>query len=61
MPKYEYECSRCKLKFIKKQNIKDKALEVCPKCMDNTLYRVVQAVGVSFGSDPDYYCNTRKW
>lgn len=41
MPFYEYQCSKCNYKLEELQNISDPPLEICPKCKQNTLKRLI--------------------
>ena len=40
MPTYEYECTKCGLRFEHQQPIKDAPLEECPECGGN-VHRLV--------------------
>lgn len=35
MPTYEYECSKCGLKFERHQSMKDAPIKKCPDCGSN--------------------------
>ncbi len=41
MPTYQYECDGCGHTFDILQSIVDKKLRTCPKCKEDTLYRLV--------------------
>ena len=46
MPIYEYECTSCKYRFEKRQNINDKPIEICPQCQEKV--RKVISVNTGF-------------
>jgi len=40
MPTYEYECSRCGLRFERQQSMNDEPISVCPECQGDVRRQV---------------------
>ncbi|MFW6280659.1 MAG: FmdB family zinc ribbon protein [Halanaerobium sp.] len=57
MPTYLYECEECG-RFEEFQNIKDDALEECPKC-GREVKRIIGAPGILFKGS-NFYVNQEK-
>jgi len=47
MPIYEYECTKCGLRFERKQSIHDQPIKVCPQCAGQ-VRKVLFPVGIVF-------------
>jgi putative FmdB family regulatory protein len=47
MPRYEYECTACGVRFERWQKIMDDPLNTCPEC-GGEVRRLVQPVGIIF-------------
>lgn len=45
MPIYEYQCSQCQHQFEALQKISDARLTECPECHQNSLQKLISAVG----------------
>ena len=45
MPIYEYQCKACQHQFEVLQKISDPLLIQCPKCQQNSLQKLISAVG----------------
>lgn len=45
MPIYEYQCTVCHHHFDVMQKINEQPLQQCPKCLDNSLVKLVSAAG----------------
>ena len=41
MPVYEYRCESCSHEFEEQQEVKDKPLEICPKCQEKSAERLI--------------------
>ena len=48
MPTYHYKCQKCNQEFDIKQSMNDNKLTHCDKCNEETLERIIQAVGVVY-------------
>lgn len=45
MPTYEYQCRECAHTFEVVQRMSDESLETCPDCNQDTLHKLISAVG----------------
>lgn len=43
MPIYEYACSSCNLRFEKIQKISEPNIDVCPKCNEKSVQKLISA------------------
>jgi putative FmdB family regulatory protein len=60
MPTYEYECLKCQHRFEKFQGIKDKPLEVCPRCGGKLKRLIGTGVGIIFKGKGFYHTDYKK-
>jgi len=58
MPLYEYECSRCGIRFERVQRFSDEPLHVCPEC-GGAVNRLIQPVGIVFKGSGFYVTDNR--
>ncbi len=54
MPTYEYECTGCGYRFEIFQNMKDRPVEVCPKCGMKVKRLIGMGSGIIF-KGPGFY------
>ena len=47
MPRYEYQCSECGVRFERVQSFNDAPLKTCPECAGE-VHRLIGPVGVIF-------------
>ncbi len=47
MPRYEYQCEECGVRFERIQKFSDKPITVCPEC-DGDAHRLIGPVGIVF-------------
>lgn len=59
MPIYEYECSKCRCHFEKKQRFYDEAVAICPECQSKSR-RVLSPVATIFKGSGFYVTDYRK-
>jgi len=59
MPRYEYQCVICGVRFERQQSIADDALETCPEC-GGEVRRVIYPVGIIFKGRGFYTTDHRK-
>ncbi len=45
MPTYEYLCASCGHRFEKFQSIKAEPIDICPKCSENDVNRIINGGG----------------
>lgn len=55
MPSYDYECIKCKFRFVEVQSIKSEPGAICPKCKGKAQRLISKGVGVIF-KGPDWAC-----
>jgi len=55
MPTYEYKCGSCEYNFDTFQSMKDEPLQICPKCGEGKLRRLINGgTGIIFKGDGFY-------
>ncbi|MBI4302576.1 MAG: hypothetical protein HY664_08215 [Chloroflexi bacterium] len=59
MPIYEYECSRCHLKFERRQRFDEEPIDICPECQGKAR-RIINSVPVLFKGNGFYTTDNRK-
>ena len=47
MPRYEYQCAECGVRFERVQHYDDPPITVCPEC-EGKVHRLIGPVGVVF-------------
>ena len=47
MPRYEYQCAECGVRFERVQKFTDKPITVCPEC-EGDVHRLIGPVGIVF-------------
>lgn len=58
MPRYEYQCSDCGVRFERIQHYTDAPLTTCPEC-EGKVQRLIGPVGVVF-KGPGFYATDSK-
>jgi len=58
MPRYEYQCESCGIRFDKIQHFKDEPLKLCPEC-GGAVHRLIQPVGIIFRGSGFYVTDHR--
>jgi putative FmdB family regulatory protein len=53
VPVYEYECSRCRCRFERRQRFDEEPIDCCPKCQGQ-VRRVIHSVPVVFKGNGFY-------
>lgn len=60
MARYDFECTKCKKKFLVEQSMSKKLPTDCPKCNGKgTLRQIYQATPILFKGE-GFYCNDSK-
>jgi putative FmdB family regulatory protein len=59
MPRYEYQCSECGVRFERAQHYDDAPVRVCPEC-GNEVHRLIGPVGVVFKGSGFYSTDHKK-
>lgn len=59
MPRYEYECDACGIRFERMQHFRDEPLKDCPEC-GCSVHRVLQPVGIIFKGSGFYVTDHNK-
>jgi putative FmdB family regulatory protein len=59
MPRYEYRCSECGVRFERVQRFDEAPVLVCPEC-DGEVHRLIGPVGVVFKGSGFYSTDHRK-
>jgi putative FmdB family regulatory protein len=59
MPRYEYECDACGIRFERIQHFRDEPLKDCPEC-GFSVHRVLQPVGIIFKGSGFYVTDHNK-
>lgn len=59
MPRYEYECSECGVRFERIQKFNEAPLTECPEC-GSEVHRLIGPVGVVFKGSGFYVTDSRK-
>jgi putative FmdB family regulatory protein len=59
MPRYEYECSECGVRFERVQHYNDAPVTVCPEC-EGKVHRLIGPVGVVFKGSGFYSTDSKK-
>lgn len=59
MPRYEYECDACGIRFERMQHFRDEPLKDCPEC-GCQVHRVLQQVGIIFKGSGFYVTDHNK-
>ncbi len=61
MPRYEYECSECGVRFERVQHYDDAPITVCPECENGgKVHRLIGPVGVVFKGSGFYSTDSKK-
>jgi putative FmdB family regulatory protein len=60
MPTYEYECLDCQHRFEKFQGMKDKPLQVCPRCGGRLKRLIGTGAGIIFKGKGFYHTDYKK-
>lgn len=60
MPTYVYRCDDCDYTFEARQRMSDDPLELCPKCEEESLRRVINSVGIVFKGSGFYVTDNRE-
>jgi putative FmdB family regulatory protein len=47
MPRYEYQCAECGVRFERVQHFDEEPIKVCPEC-EGDVHRLIGPVGVVF-------------
>ncbi|NDJ77445.1 MAG: FmdB family transcriptional regulator [Chloroflexi bacterium] len=58
MPRYEYECSECGVRFERVQSFSEEPILVCPEC-GGDVQRLIGPVGIVF-KGTGFYVNDAK-
>lgn len=58
MPLYEYQCSRCEIRFESRKSIEDRHSTICPKCA-GIAEKIISAANYTFGWVLDPMCHER--
>lgn len=58
MPLYEYECTKCGVRFERRQSFSDEPVRVCPEC-GGEVQRLIQPVGIVFKGSGFYVTDNR--
>ncbi len=59
MPRYEYECADCGVRFERMQHFTDAPLVECPECKGE-VHRLIGPVGIVFKGSGFYVTDSRK-
>ena len=59
MPTYVYRCNECDYTFEARQRMSEDPLELCPKCDEESLRRVINSVGIVFKGSGFYVTDNR--
>lgn len=59
MPRYEYECDMCGVRFERVQRFDDSPLTDCPEC-EGHVHRLIGPVGVVFKGSGFYINDSKK-
>lgn len=59
MPVYTYHCDACDHQFDQFQSIEEKPLKVCPKCGEQSLFKVYRPAGIVFKGSGYYVTDNR--
>jgi putative FmdB family regulatory protein len=59
VPIYEYECSRCKFHFERKQRFNEEPVAMCPQCQSKAR-RVLHSVPIIFKGSGFYTTDNRR-
>ena len=59
MPRYEYQCSECGVRFERNQHFNDAPITVCPEC-EGKVHRLIGPVGVVFKGSGFYSTDNKK-
>jgi len=59
MPIYEYECTSCHHQFELMQKVNDPPAKQCPKCLANSVTKLVSAAGFQLKGDGWYVTDFR--
>lgn len=59
MPRYEYQCAECGVRFERVQHFDEAPLSVCPECKGE-VHRLIGPVGVVFKGSGFYSTDHRK-
>ncbi|HED05269.1 MAG TPA: zinc ribbon domain-containing protein [Ignavibacteria bacterium] len=57
MPNYTYECENCQYSFEELQSMTAKKLQICPKCEQNKLVRLIGGGSGFILKGPGFYQN----
>lgn len=60
MPTYDYRCENCEHVFEERQNITDDPLQICPKCQEDALRRLIGRGGGIIFRGSGFYCTDYK-
>ncbi len=58
MPIYTYECTKCGLRFDRRQKFSDKPLRTCPECR-GTVRKLIQPAGIVFKGSGWYITDSK--
>lgn len=59
MPRYEYQCDECGVRFERTQSFNDAPLTDCPEC-NGPVHRLIGPVGVVFKGTGFYVNDSKK-
>jgi putative FmdB family regulatory protein len=59
MPRYEYQCTECGVRFERQQHFGDAPATICPEC-DGEVRRLIGPVGVVFKGSGFYANDSRQ-
>jgi putative FmdB family regulatory protein len=58
MPRYEYQCAECGVRFERVQKFNDKPITVCPEC-EGDVHRLIGPVGIVFKGKGFYVTDSK--
>jgi putative FmdB family regulatory protein len=58
MPRYEYECAECGVRFERVQRFDESPLSTCPEC-HGEIHRLIKPVGIVFKGSGFYSTDHR--
>ena len=58
MPRYEYQCAECGVRFERVQKFTDKPITVCPEC-EGDVHRLIGPVGIVFKGKGFYVTDSK--
>jgi putative FmdB family regulatory protein len=59
MPRYEYQCAECGVRFERVQHFNDAPISTCPEC-GSAVHRLISPVGIVFKGSGFYSTDQRK-